>query len=498
MLQPVQWLQALGTPEPAWRRARHLSLVLVVMLGGCIVVPHTPPSETRHDLEALPHPEQVRLSVGPRRFLEDMTAGLRELAPRVEFTDGQLFIDVVAPESDLSLARLLDPDGNALLAHTATDFLVLLGQPEDEILDEWGEVLVAPGLIGAMRTRASTRYSAAVIDLQTRTMVEQLTTTSTGTDAGVGFIYGVFISSNTAKSARQGVLRNIAATLNAARPAGPIRVVLLAREPLLSEQDIAAQIWASEMLMRRSPPYPYQHAAEHPRFSEPPPLQSGAARIVLYRSQPPGPYHQALAIMTRSPAGDYELVRFWDEGYYVHDVSPGDVTLWIPGQPQGPLTLHLQARETRYVQNRWSAGWRATRGELEVVDPGKGRSAVMLCRQTPTTREILTLRQTRAEAGYVFDQLELADFHASGVAYAPGESLPRDVEEAFKWYAVILSTDGVIDWVRERATRGRDALAAAMTSEQIAAGNRRAAAWHASFHDRVRALSAASAAVILR
>jgi len=156
------------------------------------------------------------------------------MAPRVEYTAGQLFIDAVAPESDLSLARLLDPAVSVPSQHTTTDFLVLLGQPEDEILGEWGEVLVTPGLIGAMTSRATTHYSAAVIDLQSRTVVEHLTTTSTGTDAGVGFIYGVFISSNTAKSARQGLLRSIAATLDAARPAGPIRVVLLSREPLLS------------------------------------------------------------------------------------------------------------------------------------------------------------------------------------------------------------------------------------------------------------------------
>jgi len=83
------------------------------------------------------------------------------------------------------------------------------------------------------------------------------------------------------------------------------------------------------MLHRRTPSYPYTRASEYPRFSEPRPLRSGEARIVLYRSRP-GPSEHTHAIMTGGSGGDYELVRLWNEGYHVHDVSPGDVTLRIP------------------------------------------------------------------------------------------------------------------------------------------------------------------------
>ena len=142
---------------------------LAVLLSGCVMIPYQPESETKHDLADVPNPEQIRLSVGPRKSLEEMGEDLRDEDVRIEFINGQTFIDTAAPDGDLSLARLLDPATRALIEPLQADYLVLFGEPENESSRTrvgWRSISVflvrrsrrtLPRLLGAGRRSASDR-----------------------------------------------------------------------------------------------------------------------------------------------------------------------------------------------------------------------------------------------------------------------------------------------------------------------------------------------------
>lgn len=465
-------------------RLRVLAVGLVATLAGCVVIPYTPPSETRHDLAEVPSPEQVRLSVGPRRFLEKMTERLQKEEPRIEYVDGQTFIDTAVPDGELTLERLLEPATSERIAGLQTDYLVVVGEAEDETLKNSGGMLAYLGFFGAQKTKGSTRYWAAVIDLHTLQLVEQLTTTSTGTDAGVGLFYGIFVVSNTDGSARQGVIRNLAATLASAKPEGPIRLVVLAREPRPTEVQLLAQAHAAELLERRAPAFSFSRAAAYPAFSEPAPVGGEEALVYIYQ-----PYEVMGSlfpqiVMTRGQDDEYELARIWSGGYFPYRVHAGLVELWIAGQSGESVAWAAEPGGTYYLRVDTHMGWKAPRGSLEVVPEVKGRPEVILCRQLPSTREAVSVVRVRAEDGYAFDQLELAQWLVTGVRYAPDEALPSDRTEAFKWYTVVATTEGVADWLQQSAAQARDRLTQQLSAQEIAAATTRAIEWQRAFAER--------------
>jgi hypothetical protein len=463
---------------------RGLAFGLLAVLAGCVIIPYTPPSETQHDLADVPNPEQVLLSVGPRRFLEEMAEALHDQEPRIEYVDGQTFIDTAAPDGDLTLARLLDPATRDSIAGLQADYLVLLGEAEGEVLKTSGGMLAYIGFYGAQKTTGATRYWAALIDLRTMRLMEQLTTTSTGTDAGLGLFYGIFVVSNTEGSAQKGVIRNVAEVLSSARPEGPVRLVMLAREVRPTEAQLLAQAHASELLERRAPPFSLNRAAAFPPFSEPVPPQDGEALIYLYQPyEPAGSLHPQI-VMTRGGSGEYELARIWSGGYFPYRVAAGSAEFWIAGQSGESLTIAAESGGTYFLRVDTRMGWKAPRGSLEIVEENEGRSEVILCRQLPSTRDALSTLRTRADDGYVFDQLELAQYLAIGVRYSADAALPRDPAEAFMWYTIVATTEGVADWLQQSAANARDTLIPQLSAQEIAEATLRAKAWQTAFAAR--------------
>jgi len=469
------------------RRNRVVLVALLTLLAGCVVIPYTPPSETQHDLTDVPSPEQVLLSIGARRFLEKMADGLQKAEPRIEYVDAQTFIDTAAPEGDLTLARLLEPGTSERIAALRTDYLVIVGEAEDEILKSSGGMLAYAGFFGAQKITGSTRYWAAVIDLHTMQLLEQLTTSSTGTDAGIGLFYGLFVVSNTDGSARKGVIRNLAAMLTAAKPEGPIRLVVVAREAHPTEAQLLARAHAAELLERRAPELSLNRAGAYPAFSEPHP--PGAEEALVYIYQPyevMGSLYPQI-VMTRSQAEEYELARIWSGGYFAYRVPAGRVEFSITGQASESVALEAAPGVTYFVRVDTRMGWKAPRGSLEIVPEQEGKPEVILCRQLPSTREAVSLVRSRAEDGYAFDQLELAQWLVTGVRYAPDEALPSDRVEAFKWYAIVATTEGVADWLRQSAAQARDRLTGQLSAQEIADATARAIEWQRAFAERLSA-----------
>jgi TPR repeat protein len=456
------------------------------VLGGCVIIPYTPPSETQHARAEVANPDQVVLSVGPRKFLGKMADALRDEVSRVEFLDGQTFIDTAAPEGGLTLALLSQPAARERIAALGADYLILLGEPEDELLKSWGGVVPYIGFYGAAKTTASTRYWAALIDLQTMQLVEQLTTTATGTDAGLGLFYGIFVVSDTGGSAQKGVVRDLAQALAAGRPDGPIRVVMLARERLVTDAERQAEARALALRERGSFPSELNPAAACPAFSGPAPPRAGEGLVYLYRPYDVYGSIYPLVVMTRAGASEYQLARIWSGGYFPYPAAAGPLPLWIAGKPQEAVTLDVAPGQTYYLRFDM-AFWKwdtSAAGRFRQVDSARGASEVVRCRQLPSAREDLDVKRARAEDGYAWDQLRLAEYYEAGLSYAPDESLPRDAVEAYKWYTVIVTTEGVADSLRNLASRQRDRLALELSAGQIAEATRRAVEWQAAFATR--------------
>lgn len=472
---------------PWWGRALRCGLLAALaLLGGCVIIPYTPPSETQREREQVPDPDQILLSVGPRRFLRAMADELSDELPRIEFLDGQAFIDTAAPEGGLTLALLSQDATRERIAALGADYLILLGEPEDETLKSWGGIVPYIGFYGATKSTEVTRYWAALIDLRTMQLVEQLTTTATGTDAGVGLFYGVFVASDTGGSAQKGVVRNLAKTLAEGKHDGPIRVVMLARERLVTEVERKAEAHAVAMRERGSFPSEFNTAAAYPAFSEPAPPRTGEGLVYFYR-----PYDQfgslyPVVVMTRAGASEYQLALIWSGGYFPYPAAAGPLPLWIAGKPQEAVTLDVEPGQTYYLRFDM-AFWKwdtSAAGRFSQVDSAKGRSEVRLCRQLPSVGEDLEIRRARAEDGYAFDQLRLAQHYESGLSYAPDSSLPRDPVAAYMWYTIIITTETVTDSLRILASRQRDRLAGALSNAQIAEATQRAVAWQAAFAAR--------------
>lgn len=462
-------------------------LAALTALAGCVIVPYTPPSQTQREREQVPDPDEVLLSVGPRRFLGGMADELRDELPRIEFLDGQAFIDAAAPEGGLTLALLAQPAARDRIDTLGGDYLILLGEPEDEILESWGGVIPSLGFYGAAKTTETTRYWAALIDLETLQLVEQLTTTATGTDTGVGLFYGIFVESDTGGSAQKGVIRSLAQALAEVRPEGTIRVVMLARERLVTEAERQAEARALAMRERGSFPSDLSHpAADYPPFSEPGPPRDGEGLVYLYRPYDIFGSIYPLVVMTRAGASEYQLAQILTGGYFPHRAAAGPLTIWIAGKPQEAVTLEVEPGRSYYLRFDM-AFWKwdtSAAGRFKQVDSAKGRSEVVLCRRLPAAREALDALRARAEDGYAWDQLRLAEHYEAGVSLAPEESLPRDPVEAYKWYTVIVTTETVNDSLRSIAAQHVDRLARELSAGQIDEARQRAAEWQSAFAAR--------------
>ncbi|MFO7692396.1 MAG: hypothetical protein R6V57_04860 [Vicinamibacterales bacterium] len=456
-----------------WRCA--IAALLVLAPAGCVIIPYEPEAETRHELADVPDPELVRLSVGPRRMLAEMGEAICKAEPRIEAVNGQAFIDAAAPDGELTLARLLDAGTGPRIESLGLDYLVVLAEPVDQELHSRGGMAFYLGFFGLVESKTSSSLGAAIVDLKELKLVEQVTSTATGTDRGVGLFYGLFIVSDTRGGAEKALVRGIIDDIAAARPAGPVRIVLLASEPIRTAEDFAAEERRARHTLWIAP----QAIDAYPRFSEPDPPTAEEGLIYLYRPEDAMGSLWPLTMRSRSQAGEFEITRLWSGGYRPFRAPVGEVQVWVETDPSRVVTLEVEPGGVYYVRASFRMGWAQIPSRVEAVDPSTGRREVRRCRQLPSTREYIAQVREAAEQGYTFRQLELAGFYSTGVAYGPDEALPRDNGEAYMWYSIVLATEDTRPEWRTLAGTGRDEMAARMDPGQIAAAARRALEWQA-------------------
>jgi hypothetical protein len=446
-------------------------------LTGCVVIPYTPSSETKHDRSDVANPEYARLTVGPREFLEKMAKETLQEDDRLEQVDGQTFIDTASPDQELTLARLLEPGTQALIEPLDVDYLVLFGIPKDETLEKVGGGVAYLGFYGLEKDKTSTTYWAAVIDLHELLLVEQLTTQSIGTDVGIGLFYGLFVASDTAGGARKGVIHHVVETIANAKPTGSVRVVFLADEPIQTPEEVVAQA----RILKELPPR--WSVSAYPEFAAAAPPVQGQGLVYIFRPDKLSGSLMPIDVHTESGTTSTGITYLWSGGYFPFYVAAGPVSLWAESEPSQTVTLDVKPGETYYVKGSTAIGWSTPHPRLEIVATTSAMKDIRKCRLVPTTQVANLETQRFAEQGYADRQVELGTLYTTGVNYPNGESMPRDVVEAYKWYSIAATTSSKA-W-RSLATTSLDALAATMDATQIAEAQQRARDWTEAHEKRL-------------
>ena len=452
--------------------------VIAVILAGCVVIPYKPGSETQHDLSEVPNPELVRLTVGRRKFLDGMTKETLKQDKRLQPVDGQTFIDTVSPTHELTLAQLLEPSVRPSIESLQVDYLVVFGEPEDASLGGFGGF--AP-LVGIGGGKGSTTCWAAVIDLRQQRMVEQLRTKSTGTDAGIWFWYGVFVTSDTRESAQQGVARRAVEAIANDKPPGlapePVRVVLLTSERIPSAEELARQAEERTETAAAEQEQPTREwfLRNRPQFEEAPPPAAGFGLVYIYQ---PGDIGDALAMYAGPMASAVEVAPLWYGAYSSFYPPAGPLELSIRWVYMGedvatpPVTLDVKPGATYYVRAEMVGFFPKPR--MNIVAENEGRVAIAGCVLARSAQEANAhlVRQAHLP-GHLDEQIRAGWLYANGVNYLDGQSLPQDYVEAYKWFHIAESIEGNPRF----STRGRKYVAARMDAAQIAEAERRVRDW---------------------
>jgi hypothetical protein len=450
-----------------------LALMLATFVAGCVIIPYRPPAETASDRAEIANPESVRLSVGPRQFLEEMAKAVSKADQRVQLVDGQTFIDTASPTGDLTLARLQDPATKSLIQPLQLDYVVLFAEPVDQKIDGKGGMIFYLGFFGAGQGKGSTTYWAAVLDAGTLKLVEQLSSKSTGTDTAVGLFYGLFVVADTGGSARNDVVRHILATMAAGHPNGPVRVAFLAVEPIPTAEDMAAEA------QRRDLATPQWAPDRYATFVAAAPPTQGQALIYLYR---PASTDFGLDVITMDfRTGEQEpgtvIARLYSGGYYPFYVPAGDITVqanpWFSAQLPAPIRLSAADGATYYLRGGINRSfWRGVAPALSLVEQENALTELENCRLMPSAREHDRTAVRRAESGDLFAQFHAGAISTTGVTYPDGESFPPDYLAAYKWSLI----------AKDRFARKK--LAGRLTPDEIAAAEQQARQWQEAFDNK--------------
>jgi hypothetical protein len=453
-------------------------LVLAGCLAGCVVVPYRPAAKVRADMSAIASPERLRLSVGPRRFLDSMARGVLRANDRLRQVDGRTLLDTASAQQELTLARLLEPRTRALIEPLDVDYLVLFGEPVSRDEKTHGGMVLYLGFFGAMRKQVTSSYWTTVIDARQLRILGQATSESRGTVAGIGAFYGLFIAGNSDASARDGAIRQVAASLAAAHPAGQARVAFLAVEPIPTAEELAALARREE---RERVLGSTRWSTHFPAFAAMAAPAAGQALIYVYRPDThrvPPPW--ILDFSTGPQDAEGRLTSVQAAGYHGFYAPAGELQITVRGgmtsRPMQSVTLTAEAGQTYFVRAAVTGHLiGANELKLSIVDAERGWSDLRRCRRMPSSREYDLETRHRAEYGSLFAQLEFSALLRTGTRYADGGAVAADKVEAYKWLEIARQHPDV--YTRRSIVRDRQALAATMDAAQVAEAERRAHIW---------------------
>jgi len=192
-------------------------IILSVAISSCVVVPYEPSPEVSISGSSDSPTREIVVSASPRELLEQLSEVITEAEMRIEIVDPITFIEVAFPSWDKGLLRLFE-DGNSqrisyaprLSSELGVDYLVLIGDMEEETLSEVGAMGWFIVFFGVVSGEIETRLSAIIIDIKNERLLHDVTSSARGSYGAIGYAYLVGTGPDTESSAIKGLGHKIA------------------------------------------------------------------------------------------------------------------------------------------------------------------------------------------------------------------------------------------------------------------------------------------------
>lgn len=224
---------AAGSPRASRLTAgRSFTAALILtslQLTGCVVFRYTPKAHTSWTAANIDNAEEVQMTIGPWRELDLVATGMRRAEPRIEIVDALRFRDAAFPTGDWTLRTLLEPGGCHWDEEYGPDYLAIV---DSLILSSkgWGFFAWYVMFLGLDVTKESGRMTALVVDLERRCELDLVTSEGRGRGFAAGFGPVIAIVPVMSKSTVDGLAAAIARRLAQQKPAGAVRVAVMAAE----------------------------------------------------------------------------------------------------------------------------------------------------------------------------------------------------------------------------------------------------------------------------
>jgi len=211
-------------------------------LTGCVPIPYRPSASVSHT--PVSAEQAAAISVSPKRnggMLESLSRSIQHAERRVTLVDGREYLNRLG--SQRTLAEVLagrDPSSTSPVAVNA-DYLLCVGSPVHRQLHDTGAA--APFVpfpifwVGYEKIQSRESLIASLVDLHAVTPADALQVSSTYSEVIASFAYGVATVAMPEGALREALARDVAHTIGAAHPAGPIRLIVLAQNGGTAEPE---------------------------------------------------------------------------------------------------------------------------------------------------------------------------------------------------------------------------------------------------------------------
>lgn len=216
---------------------RLLITISTSILVSCIMIPYTPNSDIVELEGKISNDSPLSLTIGPRRFLEEMANEMTEREQRIEILPALQFRDTVFPTGNWTFASLFSPESRERIKDTAAEYLIIFGSmnyTEDDSHD-WMDRSI--GFWGIANIESERNISAVIIDLEQSCFLVSFTVECEASTRGIGWFFGFFIVPETRRSVVNSLADGLVKNLVDVKTTGTIRVVLMAAESTTADEN---------------------------------------------------------------------------------------------------------------------------------------------------------------------------------------------------------------------------------------------------------------------
>lgn len=210
------------------------TMVVVVAMTACVPVPVPVRPDIEEITTLVPNPD-IRVSVGPREFLEKLSRTVEKKNRKVDVVDPILFRDAAFPAGGWYLRDLLGSgQASEAFENMGVRYLAIVrdhGYASSESGGGFNALPMAPVALGAWAWSGRRVLATIVIDLLSRAPVAYLNIDANGRGVGgVFLVYGLFLIPMTNRGAESGIATSIADVVTRGNSGDKVRIAVLAAE----------------------------------------------------------------------------------------------------------------------------------------------------------------------------------------------------------------------------------------------------------------------------